>query len=685
MSHSQASVTGALYAPRLRLLVTGVTFELGKGGMLDGAISFFRSFRYRYDFFISYKRTEAWDYGAALQQRLGKSGLRCFLDRDETPPGTAHLQRRLVKAVHRSAALVLVGTPGVRQSASVLSEIKTALAAGRTLIAVDVEHALTQPELWDVLKDLDLARAEETAEAVRTGHPTATVLDAIHASCRFWRRATRERVATIGTGLVILVLLGAASYFLASRIRVQAQRLADQTTALERERTLTKIAEDRRLEAEHRRQEAESASRQAHAEALASRALNLISRYDDERGFEYRPDRFRLAVLIAAESARTWPSELSAQLLDRADRLLLSQRLQIAGPRGISRVALDMTARRLVLGTWSGEIRVYDLEARGRLLWKHRLPREGVTSVAFDREGRRVAWTYSHHVGMVDLSVHPPKVSRDALDAPAVGVVFDQVHDRLILGTATVANHYPPKGTRLLVRDNERPGLLATTTTLYESDDRLERLVASERGEWIVGVTDKTLIPIRNAGGIEVGTPVTRNALMMGVAVGSDGVAASRLVGGMLELTSVSGPKRVFGPVPLRGHPGPFAVHGFDVAYASSAAQEDQVVRILGIPSHAEIHRCIVPELVTAVLFAPDGTAFVTVGSEGTIRIWNYDRNVPYPRKPITAEDALAKVPRWGLRPLTESERRRWIGLADRPPAQAGGGAPGGNAGGSPR
>jgi len=68
-----------------------------------------------YDIFVSSSCKDGMTYAHKLEKDPLRSGLRCFLDSEEMPPGES-LQLSLRGALRRSSALVLVASPGALQS-----------------------------------------------------------------------------------------------------------------------------------------------------------------------------------------------------------------------------------------------------------------------------------------------------------------------------------------------------------------------------------------------------------------------------------------------------------------------------------------------------------------------------------------------------------------------------------------
>src|ERR1700742_4551643 len=76
-----------------------------------------------YDFFISYRRSDATPYAAALFRALREADFRCFLDDNDATPGQP-LTDKLVSALQRSQVLLIVASPDLPLSTWVPQEVE---------------------------------------------------------------------------------------------------------------------------------------------------------------------------------------------------------------------------------------------------------------------------------------------------------------------------------------------------------------------------------------------------------------------------------------------------------------------------------------------------------------------------------------------------------------------------------
>src|SRR5262245_7053594 len=96
-----------------------------------------------YDIFISYARSDASRYAAALKRDLEQRGFRCFLDKVDFPAGS-ELRAGLERDLARSQAAVVVASPAGRASQYVALEVATyrRRRPHRRLLPISIERTL---------------------------------------------------------------------------------------------------------------------------------------------------------------------------------------------------------------------------------------------------------------------------------------------------------------------------------------------------------------------------------------------------------------------------------------------------------------------------------------------------------------------------------------------------------------
>lgn len=173
-----------------------------------------------YDVFISYARRDGRRYARALHRHLERSGIVCFLDRNDVLAGSS-LNPTLVKALKKSRLLLVVATSGAGQSRHVQLEIQTFVATGRPVVPVDFAGSYARGE-WPLLKPLDLVWLDELSSALE-GRPSAEVLQGVRQHLKSaGSRVFAQRLLVFVA--VILAALGGAAWWSAQQASEQARQ-----------------------------------------------------------------------------------------------------------------------------------------------------------------------------------------------------------------------------------------------------------------------------------------------------------------------------------------------------------------------------------------------------------------------------------------------------------------------------
>ncbi len=242
------------------------------------------------DIFISYSRKDANTYAVGLADQLTKRGFSCFFDRLGTD-ADRNLPPSLIRKIKGCTMLVLVGTDAAGASKFVTQEIDEFAEANGTSRAVPIDFGGTLATAVWYPKIVGIAPESEDAVALLSGNPSATVVNRIEKSFNYVRSKDRLRRYTIGTGVVLmlLVLASVAAAFVAKSQVTQAQLAkveADKANveatnskkvATEQERLAVAATENARLavlkadEETRRAQQAEDDAREAKDQALAAK------------------------------------------------------------------------------------------------------------------------------------------------------------------------------------------------------------------------------------------------------------------------------------------------------------------------------------------------------------------------------------------------------------------------------
>src|SRR5215510_3604156 len=104
--------------------------------------SLFRA-RFRYDVFISYSHRDAKEYAANLKKQLSSLDFSCFIDEEESPPGSS-LRPTLETALKKSAILVLLATERALTRPYIALEVEKFVPTKRTIVPINIYEALTK-------------------------------------------------------------------------------------------------------------------------------------------------------------------------------------------------------------------------------------------------------------------------------------------------------------------------------------------------------------------------------------------------------------------------------------------------------------------------------------------------------------------------------------------------------------
>jgi WD40 repeat protein len=240
----------------------------------------------RDDVFISYSRQDGSLYAAGLADKLTEKGLTCFIDKLGTEPNH-DLPDSLRKKIKSCTVFVLVGTPKASVSKFVGKEIAEFRKTGRTILPVDFEGSVGNADWYRLIPGIAV-EPERDPEALRTGDPSANVVNFVEKSFKYTRRNQLMFRMFVGA-LTIFLTLSAVSIvaFFVARNQVAkastATRLAAEKT--EEAKTAATLADLKTGEANRAAKLAEEktgeaaaaaalAQEKAHAAAVAQAAAD---------------------------------------------------------------------------------------------------------------------------------------------------------------------------------------------------------------------------------------------------------------------------------------------------------------------------------------------------------------------------------------------------------------------------
>jgi WD40 repeat protein len=284
--------------------------------------------RFRYDVFISYSHRDAQDYAENLKNQLKALDFSCFIDEEESPPGSS-LDPTLAKALKKSAVLVLLATERALTRPYIISEFEKFANTGRTIVPINLLGALTNNEEaalatlpWKTIKDRKLVWIDENDDAFARQNPSPEIADGIDKQFKYTRRNTRVRMEIIGTAVVAVLLASMALFVIKGKVAEVARQTATAQEARAEATKQLKIADDAREEAKHQLQLAADAKDEAQRQSkLAEEATAKAERQqkiaDQAKAEAEKQQRIAREATLAAEKQKQIAS--ARQLANEAE------------------------------------------------------------------------------------------------------------------------------------------------------------------------------------------------------------------------------------------------------------------------------------------------------------------------------------------------------------------------------
>ncbi|HXH39730.1 MAG TPA: toll/interleukin-1 receptor domain-containing protein, partial [Thermoanaerobaculia bacterium] len=262
-----------------------------------------RRLRFRYDVFISYAHKDI-SYARGLRNLLRQVGFTCFLDEEEVQPGDK-LRETLIKALDRTATLVVVGTATAKESSFVLLEVQYFASLPWSedhILPINVDGAARDASWVTVPK-----REDEIVWIESNGgdSPTPSVIEQIERRFDFWKRQTVSRLETLAVAAVFAIVTIGSAIIINGQI--ERERVAKQDAQFEQALAELAKAQERKARAAAESAKAQAEKAQAAAESAQQIADERKISLDQEQGrLELlRGDRPRALVSLAgAYSAR---------------------------------------------------------------------------------------------------------------------------------------------------------------------------------------------------------------------------------------------------------------------------------------------------------------------------------------------------------------------------------------------
>ncbi len=192
-----------------------------------------------YDFFISYRRSDASPYANTLFTLLRNADFRCFLDDNDAAPGTP-LTARLLWALKRSRKLIILASPDLVHSEWVPRELEIFAAKPRDIIPVNIAGGLTAvlaDPRYTLLSRRGMLWIDEIPEIGPGGTPSDSVVYGVQKGFG-QQRANRNLRLLAGLVALCLAIFAGVAYVQRGEAQQQLKVALSQATASEARRVL---------------------------------------------------------------------------------------------------------------------------------------------------------------------------------------------------------------------------------------------------------------------------------------------------------------------------------------------------------------------------------------------------------------------------------------------------------------
>jgi WD40 repeat protein len=340
-----------------------------------------------FDFFISYARSDAWEYARVLESQLNGLKYSCFLDEKDMPPGQ-RLLPTAEKALRRSRVLLLLATPRAFQSDYVYQEV-VLFGAKRTSIVVNLGNSVQATPKDNRLRALlgDTVWLDDGSDSVPDA-PSRQTIETIARGFKFTRRHTK---IILGGLVAAFVLLGLVSYGVyANHLRsIQRQISAAAEIASMSAQQLPLNLDNALIFAAKALQtrdtlEARGSLINAFAEASTVSWINRGHGGVRERAM-FLPDGRGIVIVNGDNSVSTLDIRTQRESVEPLLQQAIQRNSTIASPASTTAVALSPNGKLLAIGTRDNSIVVWNLElhrAEGQRLEGHK---NWVQELNFDR------------------------------------------------------------------------------------------------------------------------------------------------------------------------------------------------------------------------------------------------------------------------------------------------------------
>lgn len=529
------------------------------------------SFLVGYDFFISYRRSDASPYALGLARLLRRADFRCFLDDNEAVPGRP-LTDRLRKALLRSKMLVVVASPDLDQSPWVPQEIEIFDSTGRDIIPINVQSGLLKAfqgdARFELLRTRDALWIDEREEIGPGSEPSSHVIGKLQKSFHY-QKANRRLRLMIGAASLILLLLTFGFAFQWHRTRAELIR-----------NIAVRLVTESQAMLDHSRTEGDE---RAILQLLAANSLS--------------------------DDSQVHSGLLTAVLERERLRKLIATRSQLRY------VAPCPDANRIVAGGWDSRMRGWTPTENSVVVQPFSTGSTGVVNIVFDpKHGLLVSGGSDGNIRIWDpftttLLESWPYNGR-GLRAIAMSVATGAIATGTQDGTVTLRQ--APRGTNSFAKS--LPGAGGAILAVSFSSD----------GKYIFASTERnTIVQWDAQTGERVGEPmraITNDVMSLGV---SGGRIVCGCWNGSLQFLDLEAREPL---VRLQAHSGPvnclaFSHDGERMVTGSS----DYTLRIWELRTGRPASEPLLGHVgaVTSAAFDANDTHVISCGEDGTLRVWD--------------------------------------------------------------
>lgn len=196
-----------------------------------------------HDIFVSYSRADASAYADGLVEALLRCGFSVYFDRLGSEP-KAKLPAGLVRTLIKTSMLVLIASPGAKNSSAIKKEVELFLQyrGGERVIVIDFDENAQHARFYPLI--VGLAREAENLAALQDGSVSSQVVERIKRAFVYRRTKDKnQRNSNIAaTILAILLLAVVATTILLNERISQITSLSSQSQRLKRDVESAKLA-----------------------------------------------------------------------------------------------------------------------------------------------------------------------------------------------------------------------------------------------------------------------------------------------------------------------------------------------------------------------------------------------------------------------------------------------------------